>query len=79
MIYGLEHLFSVTARDFQGQPLCEVYSFDQADEAEMWMEEEPERRQLVNAEHPTIVALLSPSPVFDVDTEWTPVGDLVSI
>ncbi|MGE0494162.1 MAG: hypothetical protein AB7S38_33435 [Vulcanimicrobiota bacterium] len=78
MVYGLENLFSTTARDFNGQPLCEVYSFEDPDEGELWVEEEPQRRQLVTEDHPTIVALLSPSPVFEVDTEWTPVGDLVS-
>ena len=75
--YGLEHLFSATARDFNGQPLCEVYCFEEPDQAQVWLEEQPERRQLVEAEHPTIVALLAPSPCFEVETGWTPVGDLV--
>lgn len=69
-LYALYHLFGPKARDLNGNPLCEVFAFEENEAFLRWLGENPERGQAVDEQHPTIQLLLGPSQVFEIATPF---------
>lgn len=75
IFYALYHLFGPDVRDTNGNPICEVYAFEELEELEEWLAEVGAQGERVSEEHPTVKALLGPSQVFDIDTPFRAAGE----